>query len=216
MAVSGRRRGVLDELAREVEGDALVADLAEEGDLLRLGELDVDLLVLAAGTLEGGDLGGYSIGELDRVLQVNLRAPVVLARLIGARMLARGAGHIVFVSSLAGKSALPGAALDSASRFGVRGLALGLRQDWADRGVGVSCVNVGPIGPVPDGSGAAQPAGFRPRSPLDVAAGVVRAVRGDRAEVDVADPVKRAGVVLGQVAPQAVVKLGKLVDGEQG
>ena len=53
------------------------------------------------------------------------------------------------------------------------------------------------------------PAGFRPKAPEDVAAAVVRAVRHDRAEVDVADPVRRAGVVFGQLAPQAAARLGR-------
>lgn len=218
VTLAGRRGDVLDDLALEL-GDAAavaVADLSVEEDLSRLGGGDFDLFVSAASVGGGGDFHAQSVAGIDRVLQVNLRAPLVLARLLGERMLGRGAGHIVFVSSLAGKSVLPGGALDSAGRFGVRGLALGLRQDWAGRGVGVSCVNVGPVAAVPADPEAALPAGFRPRSAVDVAAAVVRAVRNDRAEVDVADPVKRAGVVLGQVAPQAAVKLSRLVNGGLG
>jgi hypothetical protein len=48
-----------------------------------------------------------------------------------------------------------------------------------------------------------------------VAAAVVKAVRLDRAEVDVADPVMRAGVVLGQVAPQLAAKLNRLAGGDR-
>lgn len=155
-------------------------------------------------------MGGFDVGGVDRVIDVNLRAPILLARLFGERMVERGAGHLVFVSALAGKAPAAGASLLSATQFGVRGFALALRQDWGPLGVGVSCVNVGPIGEDDVAEGVALPAGFRPRSVDDVAAAVVRAVRHDRAEVDVADPVKRAGVVFGQVAPQVAARLNRL------
>ena len=46
----------------------------------------------------------FTVEEIDRALDVNLRAPIVLARLIGERMAARGNGHLVFMSSLSGKA----------------------------------------------------------------------------------------------------------------
>lgn len=218
LTVTGRRGDVLDALAGELEATAVVADLAQAGDLQRVADVcgDVDVLVANAGVAGGGELTDYSLDQLDRVVDVNLRAPVTLARLLGERMLARGHGHLVFVSSLSGKAASAGAALYSATKFGLRGFALALRQDWGPRGVGVSCVNPGPIGDAGDEDGGALPAGFRPRTPADVAAAVVRAVRSDRAEVDVADPVMRAGVALSQLAPQAAAKLNRLADGTAG
>ena len=218
LTLTGRRGDVLDDLAQEVGGLGVVADLADRGDLLRVVQAgaDVDVLVTCAGVSGVGELTDYSVEQLDRVLEVNLRAPLLLARLVGERMLARGSGHVVFVSSLAGKTAAPGASLRDATMFGVRGFALGLRQDWADRGVGVSCVNLGPIGePRAPGDDSALPAGFRPKVPADVAAAVVKALKHDRAEVDVADPVMRAGVVFGQVAPQVAAKLGRLAGGDK-
>jgi uncharacterized protein len=136
----------------------------------------------------------------------------VLARLLGERMVARRSGHVVFVSSLSGKAAAPASSLFSATMFGLRGFALGLRQDWAPFGVGVSCVNPGPVGDAgtPHDARGALPAGFRPKVPADVAAAVVRAVKQDRAEVDVADPVMRAGVVFGQVAPRVAARLNRI------
>ena len=44
-------------------------------------------------------------------------------------MVERGLGHLVFISSLSGKVTSPGSALYSATKFGLRGMALGLRQD---------------------------------------------------------------------------------------
>lgn len=212
LTLTGRRGPALDQLAGEVQGHRIVADLSEADGLARVvdGCGDVDILVNAAGGGGAGELTSYSLEELDRVIAVNLRAPVALARLLGERMVARGSGHIVFIASLAGKAASPGASLFDATKFGVRGFALGLRQDWAGFGVGVSCVNPGPIGsgePAPADS--ALPAGFRPKVPADVAAGVVKAIKNDRAEVDVADPVMRVGAVFGQMVPRVAAKLNR-------
>lgn len=211
LTVTGRRGDALESLAQEVSGRAVVADLATADGVQRVVDAarDVDILVSCAGVPGDGALTGYDLDELDRVLAVNLRAPLALTRLIGERMVQRGAGHVVFVSTLAGKAAVPGASLLSATRFGVRGFALSLRQDWGPLGVGVSCVNVGAVGEGDRPDGVALPAGFRPKSAEDVASAVVRAVRHDRAEVDVADPVMRAGIVFGQLAPQAAARLNR-------
>jgi short-subunit dehydrogenase len=221
LTVTGRRGDVLEALAQEVDGRSVVADVGRREGVLELVEAcgDVDVLVVNAGVSGVGELTNCSLDELDRVLDVNLRAPVTLARLFGERMLARGLGHVVFISSLSGKTATTLSSLYNATKFGLRGFSLTLRQDWADRGVGVSCVNPGPIGDAGmchDAThGAALPAGFRPKSPADVAAAVVKAVKHDRAEVDVADPVMRAGAFFAQLAPQAAAKLNRLAGGDK-
>ena len=217
LTVAGGVGDGVEALADEVEGVAVVADLAERDGVARVAEAagDVDLLVACAGIAGVGAFSGFGLDDLDRVIDVNLRGPIALTRLLGEGMVARGSGHVVFVSSLAGKTARPDAALHSATAFGVRGFALGLRQDWAPLGVGVSCVHVGTVGEAENADGVALPAGFRPKSPEDVASAVVRAVRHDRAEVDVADPVKRAGVVFGQLAPQTAARLNRFADSDQ-
>ena len=101
---------------------------------------DVDVLVTSAGLSQSGEITKLSPAEVDELLDVNLRAPVMLARLLAEPMAARRSGHIVFVSSLQGKSAGPYSALYTATKFGLRGFSLALRLDMADHGVGVSCV----------------------------------------------------------------------------
>lgn len=221
LTVTGRRGDVLESLAEDVQGTAVVADLSSAADLQRVvdGCGDVDVLVAGAGVPGTGELAEYSLEQLDRVIDVNLRVPVALARLLGERMLARGSGHLVFISSLSGKNATPLSSLYNATKFGLRGFALGLRQDWGPRGIGVSLVNPGPIGDAgmfhEATTGTALPAGFRPKAPKDVAAAVVKAVRHDRAEVDVADPVMRAGTFFGQLAPQLAAKLNRVAGADR-
>ncbi len=115
----------------------------------------------------------------------------------------RGAGHLVFVASLAGKAASPRASIYNATKFGLRGFSLGLREDYVGTGVGVSVVLPGFIrdaGMFAD-SGAKLPPGIGTSSPEEVAAGVAKAVERDKAEVAVAPPQQRALVGFAHIFP---------------
>ena len=203
--VSGRREAELERVAAEIGGRAVVADLAAADGPAALAAAagDVDVLVANAALPGSGALDDYDTAQIDRVLDVNLRAPILLARLLAPGMAARGGGHLVFVSSLSGKAAGPRSALYSATKFGLRGFALALRQDLADDNVGVSCVYPGFVrgaGMFAD-SGAKLPPGVGTATPEQVGAGIVRAIERDKAEVDVAPLALRAGARFATVAP---------------
>ena len=118
-------------------------------------------------------------------------------------MAARGRGHLVFISSLSGKSAQGGGALYSATKFGLRGFALSLREDLRPAGVGVSTIFPGFIRDAGmfARAGVELPRGVGTRSPEDVAAAVVRAIERDRAEIDVAPLGVRLGAAISGLAP---------------
>jgi short-subunit dehydrogenase len=217
LTLTGRRADVLKPFAAEVDGRAIEADLSKEDDTNRVAEQDVDILVANAALPGAGLLETYTAEEIDRVLDVNLRSPIMLAKLLGERMLARGEGHIVFISSLSGKSATPFSSLYNATKFGLRGFALALRADWDPRGVGVSCVNPGPIAEAGmfHNAGAKLPSGITQRRPEDVAAAVVKAITHNKAEIDVADLVTKVGATLALLAPQTTNRLGKLVGADR-
>jgi short-subunit dehydrogenase len=209
--VTGRRTEPLEALAAELRGRAIAADLSEPGAPAALLQEagDVDVLVANAALPASGDLTSFAPEEIDRAIAVNLRAPIMLARLLAPALSARGSGHLVFVSSLAGKSAGPHSSLYSATKFGLRGFSLGLRQDLAEHGVGVSCVFPGFVrdaGMFAD-SGARLPPGVGTSTPDEVAAGIIRAIEGDRAEVDVAPFGLKAGARLGGLAPALTANL---------
>ena len=127
-----------------------------------------------------GHITSFSVEDIDRALAVNLRAPMVMARRLAEPMAARGSGHLVFVSSLSGKVASGGGSVYSATKFGLRGFAHGLREDLRDAGVGVSVVLPGFIRDAGCSTTRASklPAFVGTKTPEDVAA----AVRpGDRA-----------------------------------
>ncbi|HST39211.1 MAG TPA: SDR family NAD(P)-dependent oxidoreductase [Conexibacter sp.] len=213
LILTGRRAEVLEPLAQELGGRALAVDLADRAAPERLvAEAgDVDVLVANAALPASGTLDDYSLDQIDRALDVNLRAPIALAKLLAEPMAARGRGHLVFISSLSGKSAQPGGSLYSATKFGMRGFALGLREDLRDRGVGVSTVFPGFIrdaGMFAE-AGVELPKGVATRSPQDVAAGVVKAIEQNRAELDVAPLSLRAGAIAAGVAPQLAANISR-------
>ncbi len=138
---------MLDELTAKYGGRAIVVDLAERDDVERLATEagDVDILIANAGLPASGTLDSFTVNEIDRALDVNLRAPMMLAKQLAPAMVAKGRGHLLFVSSLYGKAASPGTAVYSATKYGLRGFAAALRQDLRAAGVGVSAVFPGVI-----------------------------------------------------------------------
>ena len=219
LVLTGRRTDVLEPLAAELGAEALAVDLARRDEVERLvAEAgDVDVLVANAALPGSGAVMDYDVDEIDRALEVNLRAPVVLARLLGAPMVERGEGHMVFISSMAGKVVPPGSAIYSATKFGLRAFAAGLRQDLRGAGVGVSAVFPGFIS---DAGMFADTEVKLPRivgmnTPEDVAAGVVRAIERDRAEVDVAPAPVRVTAKLSALAPGPMGALQRRLGSEK-
>jgi short-subunit dehydrogenase len=113
------------------------------------------------------------------------------------------------MSSLSGRVASVGSSLYSATKFGLRGFAAGLREDLHGSGVGVTVVYPGFVsnaGMFAD-SGASLPKGVGTRSPEQVAAAVIAGIEDDKAEIDVAPLSLRAGAFLSGLAPQTAARL---------
>ena len=193
LLLSGRKLDALEALAAELPGEghrALPCDLGEEGAAEKLAAETgpVDVLVANAGLPGSGRLQDMTAEQLARALRVNLEAPMLLAQALEAPMLERGSGHMVFISSLSGKSATPLSSVYNATKFGLRGFALGLRADLDPLGVGVSIVSPGTIreaGMYAD-SGAKPIPGLGTGSPQQVADAVVRAIEKNKVEIAVA------------------------------
>ena len=206
LVLTGRRTDVLDPLAAETGARAVAVDLTDAAAVERLAaeHRDVDVLVANAGLSASGHVLSFGVEEIDRALAVNLRAPMVLARVIGERMAERHSGHIVFMSSLNGKAGTLRAAVYSATKFGLRGFAQGMRQDLHGSGVGVSAVFPGFVrdaGMFAE-SNTAPPPGAGTVSPEEVAEAVVRAIERNRGEIDVAPARMKLGVAFAGVAPE--------------
>ncbi|MBV9683054.1 MAG: SDR family NAD(P)-dependent oxidoreductase [Solirubrobacterales bacterium] len=219
LILSGRRREVLEPLAVELRARVITCDMSLREDVERLVEEagHVDVLIANAGVPASGELVELAQDEIDHMLEVNLRAPVALARALAPAMVRRGRGHLVFVSSLQGKAATPLSSVYCASKFGLRGFALALREDFRRHGVGVSVVLPGFIreaGMFAE-SGANLPPGVGTRSPEDVARAVIEAVERDRAEIDVAPVGLRLGSSIASVAPGLSASVSRRLGSER-
>ena len=220
LILTGRRVEVLDGLVSEL-GDRVEAralDLADDGSVrgfcAEVGAVDV---LVANARLPGtGKLDEYAPEQIDRVLDVNLRAPVHMTHALLAGMIERGRGHLVYISSMSGKVATARSSLYNATKFGLRGFAYAVREDLRETGVGVTTVFPGFIsdaGMWAD-SGLDLPRGIGTKSPEDVAGAVIRGIERDKAEIDVAPFTVRVGGWLAGPAPNAVAAINKRGGGD--
>jgi 2-dehydro-3-deoxy-D-gluconate 5-dehydrogenase len=148
-ADGGAVRDRVEGHGRRFRGFAVdLRDRAAVGDLVvRLDALDrpVDILVNNAGTIHRAPAVDHPDDAWDRVLEVNLNAPFALARALGAGMVDRGRGKVIFMASLLsfqGGITVPGY---TASKHGVAGLVKALANEWAPHGVNVNGIAPGYI-----------------------------------------------------------------------
>jgi uncharacterized protein len=213
--LSGRRTDALAQLAGQLgeRAEALPADLSTPqgvGELVAAAG-DIDILVANAALPGSGRIDDFTPDQIDRTIAVNLRAPIELARELAPGMVERGAGQLVFISSMSGKIANGGGSVYSATKFGLRGFAAGLRDELHGSGVGVTVVFPGFIsdGGMFADTGIELPSYVKTRTPGQVAAAVVRGIERDRGEIDVAPLTVRATGWLAAIAPDAVAAVGR-------
>lgn len=204
--LSARNEDALRKLADELGGAKVVpADLSRTGEPERLAEEagEIDVLVSNAGIPATGRLETFSIDELDRALDVNLRAGMVLARLLTPAMIERKSGHVVFMSSIAGHAAVGGETVYHATKFAIRGFGLALREELWGTGVGVSVICPTFVSE----AGMWAETGLRPDpiagevTPAQVAEAVRTAIVRNRGEIDVMPLQLRASLKVQALAP---------------
>jgi short-subunit dehydrogenase len=219
LVLSGRRIDVLEPLAAELGARPLAVDLSSPAEIERMvreaGE--VDILVANAALPASGRLESFSVEQIDRALNVNLRAPIVLAHALAPQMVKRAGGHLLFMSSAAGRAASPGTSLYTATKFGLRGFAASLRADLHGTGVGVSTIFPGFIsdaGMFADAE-VKLPPGVGTKTPEDVADAVVKAIERNKGEVDVAPLPFRATTLFASLAPELAAHVTRRIGGEE-
>ncbi len=151
VALMGRTKKNLLEVQKElkphgVKTAVLPGDVADEGTVSRcvaaaeqaLGPIDV--LVNNAGIFAQAPLEKIDALVFDRILAVNLRGPFLMCRAVLPGMKSRRRGHIVNISSTAGKRGFAGGSAYCASKFGLVGLSEAMRYDARTHDVRVTCV----------------------------------------------------------------------------
>jgi len=217
VVVTGRRADALRPLADALGARVVVADLADRAEVVRCMQEagPIDVLVANAALPSSGPLLEFDTDQIDRSLDVNLRAPILMARHAVQGMLERRRGHVVFISSISGKVAAPGTSLYSATKFGLRGFSLGLREDLHGTGIGVTTIFPGFIsdaGMFAD-TKATLPRGAGTRTPEQVAGAVLRAIRDDPAEITVAAFEQSLGALLAGISHPLVASMQRLLGG---
>jgi short-subunit dehydrogenase len=190
LVVHGRDTSALATLAEETGAVALTADLAVAGEAQRLADEalavhgGLDIVVNNAGQGWAGDFAQMPFADVDRLIAINLAAPVALTRALLPAMLARGRGYLAFVGSIAGRTGVAGESVYAATKAGLDTFAESLRFELSGSGIGVGVLVPGVVQTAffeRRGRGY-QRTSPRPRPAPQVAAALVRMITSDRAE----------------------------------
>ncbi len=141
---------VAKEMQREIDNgqvlDCIGADLSSsEGcqalfDEVRANEVCPDILVNNAGIAMAGRMDLIPRDRWEALMEIDLLAPMRLCTLFMPGMIARGSGHIVNISSIAGWTGAAGLAAYNSAKFGLRGFGEGLQEDLREHNIRVSTV----------------------------------------------------------------------------
>lgn len=155
LVLVARKPEPLQALAQEIDRDGSVlaapADVTDDAAIESLLRTAVerfgglDILVNVAALHARGRLQDVSPSDLGRMIDVNLKAPLLLTRRALPYLLQSKQASIVNVASLAGRTGVPGESTYCATKFGLRGLTFALAEELRGTSVTVSVVSPGPI-----------------------------------------------------------------------
>jgi len=210
----------LTDLGAEVH--TLSADLLDPAERARVIETarrvlgGIDVLVNLAGLSAFQLLEEAEPAHLERMIALNLAAPIDLARLVVPVMRAQGSGHIVNVGSILGSIGFAHFAAYSATKFGVRGFSEALRREVADQGIRVTYVAPRAVRTAINSEAVyrmGQATGMKVDAPERVAKAITRAVAKGRRDVYVGWPEAlfvRVNAVLPRLVDKALAKQDRI------
>jgi 3-oxoacyl-[acyl-carrier protein] reductase len=148
--LAARSRDQLEEVQRDIRdraGEALVvaADLTRDEDIEHLVESSrswgaVEILINNAGWGKRAPVVKGNIDDWDRTFHVNLRAPMLLAKLFLPAMIAKGEGAVINIGSVSGKTGEANGAAYAASKFGLIGFTQSLYEEVREHGIKVAVI----------------------------------------------------------------------------
>jgi len=144
----GRNEAALKELNSGAPGlMPLAIDVTDHVALdAAVAGLEIDVLINNAGIMPPlGNFADMAMADIDAALDINLRAAIVLTRLVAPQMRARGSGHIVFTGSAAAHTAYPNIAIYSATKAAIAGFAAALRADLSPHGIRITEIVAGRV-----------------------------------------------------------------------
>ena len=155
LVLAARNKKDLEAIAGELRAVTRVAilamDVADEEacrNLLRKAQFEfgaVHVIVNNAGYHARGPFESVAAADMAMMVDVNLKAPIVMTRLALPYLREAGEGAIINVGSLAGMMGVPNSAVYSATKSGLRALTFALHEELRDSGIKVAVVSPGPI-----------------------------------------------------------------------
>jgi short-subunit dehydrogenase len=186
-------QSIADELRKQCEVLTVVMDVASTEDCLALLEKAesafgaVHIIINNAGMHSRGDLEKVAPADVTAMVDINLRAPLLLSCAAIPYLRRAGSGAIVNIGSLAGRAPLQGAATYSATKAGLRAFSHALADELRDSGIAVGVVSPGPVdtGFIMDEIDAVEDIVFsQPMSSTEqVAEAVLKVAAGEETEV---------------------------------
>ena len=140
-----------DELREKTRVEIFPMDVADADacvDLFKKAAFefgDIHVLVNNAGYHARGDVADVDAAELATMVDVNLRAPIVLSRLVIPYLKESEEGAIINVGSMSGRAPIPGSTTYAASKAGLRSFTLALAEELRETTIKVALVSPGPI-----------------------------------------------------------------------
>jgi NADP-dependent 3-hydroxy acid dehydrogenase YdfG len=152
--LGARRVGRLEALAAKIRakgGDALTrsldvtdrADVAAFADAARQAWGRVDVIVNNAGVMPLSLMASMKVDEWDRMVDVNIKGVLHGIAAVLPEMVARGSGHVINIASVGALAVVPTAAVYCATKYAVRAISDGLRQEH--RNIRVTCIHPGVV-----------------------------------------------------------------------
>jgi 3-oxoacyl-[acyl-carrier protein] reductase len=156
VAICARKPEALERSAEALRGEGIrvfaeAADVTSEGEVRAfLGRAvaahgDVSILVNNAGVGVFGPAHEIAEKDWDLVLDTNLKGAFLMSRAVAPQMIRQHRGHIIHISSLAGKNTFPGGGAYCASKWGLLGLAGCMAEDLRGYGIRVSVISPGSV-----------------------------------------------------------------------
>ena len=142
---------IADELRDKTQVEIFAMDVADAevcADLFKKTQYEfgrIDVLVNNAGYHARGPVEQIAADDLGKTIDVNLRAPIILTRLVLPYLNEAGGGAIINVGSLAGRTHVPNSAAYSASKSGLRAFSYALAEELHGSGIKIGIVSPGPI-----------------------------------------------------------------------
>ena len=142
---------IAEELRSKTRVEIIAMDVADAdacANIYKKAEFEfgsVNVLVNNAGYHERGPVDSVSTDDLAAMIDVNLKAPILLSKLAVRYLKKAGGGAIINVASLAGRTPVPGAATYSATKFGLRAFTFAMGEELRGSNIKLAAVSPGPI-----------------------------------------------------------------------